>query len=187
MFDYRAASRASYPARSVFVKFKPDGWASLTWNDATGEVAVQSDWLNGTYRWNTGSFGDKATLTDFLADRTSSPYLCDKLFRDHRSELDGKATRIAIKKEIVDARRAWDIDKDQARQMWEDSYDVVHHSSTVESIYLESRDTTLKHLFSESHESLLKYREPGGYTVMKTTVIPALIKAIRVDIGLDVF
>lgn len=183
MFEYTPGDRFSYSAKSVLVKFKPDGWASLTWNDSTGEVAVQSDWLDGTYRWNTKALGESKDLGHFLAHRASPDYICRKLFVNKQQELDIDGMKKSIRAMIVDGRRHYEIDREHARRMWDEVGFIFTYSATESDIYHQLIGSELEDFVNRDVESVFKYREPPIFTQMKETIVPALLEAIRVDIN----
>ena len=97
------------------------GWALATVNDATGELTIQSDWGDFTYRWhvgsNLGTVGDRnRTLTEFIADREPHwpghcEYLADKLTaRSDRSHFDSYKTVDAMQRDLAQKRLAWGRD-----------------------------------------------------------------------------
>lgn len=89
------------------------GWALATVNDDTGELAIQSDWGNWSYRWNVhhlgrvGSDGRPATLTEFIADRDSGhcDYLAGKLSsRGETDVFDADATVREMRRRLIERR-----------------------------------------------------------------------------------
>lgn len=80
------------------------GWACCTVNDRTGELSIQSDWGDWSYRWDIGGLGKGKTLTEFICDRTDIDYLANKLNRG-RSVFDAEGTIRRLRAEIVTHRR----------------------------------------------------------------------------------
>ena len=116
------------------------GWALATVNDATGELAIQSDWGNWSYRWNTNSLGDDtATLTHFISDRGSGHYLADKLTsRQEREHFDADKTVDHMQRDLVKARVAWarDLieyyeDEPDRVAVWDDDPPRIFHTQKV--------------------------------------------------------
>lgn len=87
------------------------GWALATVNDETGELAIQSDWGNWSFRWNTQHLGSPS-LTHFIAGRFSGngdcDYLADKLTsREERGHFDSYKTVEHMQRELAKARLEW--------------------------------------------------------------------------------
>lgn len=103
------------------------GWALATVNDATGELAIQSDWGNWSYRWHIDHMGEtevapgpqwhvpmvmptrKITLTEFIGERFRDSeycdYLADKLTsRSERQVFDAQETVAAMRKYLIERR-----------------------------------------------------------------------------------
>lgn len=88
------------------------GWALATVNDETGELAIQSDWGNWSFRWSTNpSHLGKPTLTHFIADRGGCDYLADKLTsREEREHFDSRKTVDHMQRELAKKRLEWGRD-----------------------------------------------------------------------------
>lgn len=93
------------PTRSVSetlsFSFDPEGWATFTLCEETGELSVRSDWGDGSYHWPRANRAGRS-LKDFLAERSHVDYLVDKLCRgrDFESVIDGRATARALRAQI---------------------------------------------------------------------------------------
>lgn len=113
----RLAGTIEGQARFYNFRFEPHGWAIFTVNDATGELHIQSDWGDYSYRWNTAALGHNATLTSFLRDAGASDYLVRKLFsgrpHEERKQIDEKTTRQIMIKAAAELYRDCAIDKEQ--------------------------------------------------------------------------
>jgi hypothetical protein len=88
-------------------------WCYATVNDATGELAITSDWGNWSYVWGTRHFG-VPTLTHFLAlrdggkDWTDHDYVANKLLgRNDAHCLDVDATIKRWRKDLCERRLAY--------------------------------------------------------------------------------
>jgi hypothetical protein len=103
------------------------GWALCTVNDATGELAIQSDWGNWAYQWSPDprSLG-VPTLTAFLGIRHDVDYVARKLSGRHGGEeFDARASAQALihlvaAKRFEHGRDAIAYARD--RQEWEPTY-----------------------------------------------------------------
>lgn len=99
------------------------GWAIFTICNKTGELSIQSDWGNWSYRWNTGALGQGYTLTKFIA-KTDCDYLARKLCpnKTRPSEIE---TCKAFRKEIIRRRRRHDVKADVARWLWDEAREIA--------------------------------------------------------------
>jgi hypothetical protein len=80
------------------------GWAICTVNDATGELAITSDWGNWSYIWNPRHLG-RPSLTHFIGDRSDYDYLANKLLgRADCWVLDADATIATWRKRLAAQR-----------------------------------------------------------------------------------
>lgn len=97
------------------------GWANFTVNESTGEFSILSDWGNWAYRWHTDRLGKGVKLTQFLLT-CDADYIVRKLAvegaQDLKDEIDFDGTLENLKIRIVEARRAKEITKENARRFW---------------------------------------------------------------------
>ncbi len=117
------------------LRFKGYGaWAIFTINDATGEFSIQSDWGNYSYRWNTDALGDK-DLTDFLC-QCEPNYIVRKFSQENKHDLkpvtDLDETRRVVRESILEQRRIREIEKDDARALYELVNDWVDANCVVD-------------------------------------------------------
>ena len=111
--------------RFVFDDSGWNGWAILTINEDTGEIHIQSDYGNYQHRWtpaHTGRKGPQA-MHDFFATG-STGYFVDKFSYGDQPDLkdvfDEERTKAGIRSRIVEARRGLDIERDDARELWDE-------------------------------------------------------------------
>ena len=154
------ARRTKSVATSYGYRFTDySGWAIFTVNDSTGELSLQSDWGNFSYRWNTGALGKGKTLTTFLAG-TNSHYVAEK-FGVVSTELDESETRKAI-------RSALDVRADDvASALLEDAIDDVDDLdfTHVNRLYTSASTSLVEALGCDppSFDDLVVYRKPPQY------------------------
>jgi hypothetical protein len=101
-------------------RFHPYGWAIFYVDHEWGGLTITSDWGSWSHVWGGGpkTWGN-ATFVDFLKDRTSCHYLADKLsYGRTRQVPDPDATFKALGSEIIYRRRAGDLNRDKARELW---------------------------------------------------------------------
>jgi len=91
------------------------GWF-IAFIDAAGCVAILSDYGNYSHRWSRGR--EERDMRQFLLN-CSPDYVADKFGYGVRAEIDGEATREAIRSYIVERRREESIGAEIARQEWE--------------------------------------------------------------------
>ena len=113
-------------------------------NDVTGELEIQSDWTDACgYRWNVEHLGC-ATLTEFLArDRGGHyGYLVGKLLSpDRRMRFSPEETVKAMRRRVIEARRAASLDAAAARELW-DSLDELESVDNRDDFYRQVIDVT---------------------------------------------
>ena len=156
-------------------------WAIFTVCDQTGELSIQSDWGNFSYRWNTGALGDK-TLTEFLAT-VDAHYIADKLGY-HNTDLaevfDPDATLAEFRRAIrelrrlgrigaADARGAWDLSEEFCDQVDVDGIDAVWHNADFDELFK---------VLPDSYELLCRKR-PILWSIVKDELVPRLAQCLR--------
>lgn len=107
-FHFRPTSDGKDPIGRVF------GWALATVNNKTGELAIQSDWGNWSYRWHINALGSvhegrPCTLVEFIAERDAGhcDYLADKLVSHaERNQFDEEKTVRELKRALIEQRLA---------------------------------------------------------------------------------
>lgn len=121
-------------SRTIFISFRPHGWARFIIDDTLGALTIDSDWGSWSHVWGGGpSYWGTKTFTEFLRDRKAFHYLTDKLHYGGRTRelVDGDATKKALLKKVAEARRGtreycyttgkWKyfprIDKDRAKEL----------------------------------------------------------------------
>lgn len=179
------------------------GWALCTVNDETGELNVQSDWGDWSYRWspNPKHLG-APTLTHFLGDRSEANYIACKLTSgkyDYGREFDAEATVRAMQKRLAERRleegrhqadhhesrwhgkRYYPGLRDEpltagiAREIWEALESLTDCSN--ENVFNE-RMWHVRGLdwVSEEPWNLFEHTEAWPFTVLEKAIIPKLIE-----------
>jgi hypothetical protein len=170
----KTASASSHESRTWHVRFDREGWACITVCDRTGCVAVISDWLNGTYRWNVSPSALGApTLTAFLV-RCDAWYLCNKLFRGQHEEVDSAATIAGVRKHVVEARRRGELERDQARDLWREA---------AESFDLADPSTDLREFLDYEPWNFIRHRETPAHRVMREEILPKLQAQVAITLA----
>lgn len=201
-------SRSTAVTYSFRAADRMGGWACCTVNDATGELAITSDWGNWAHRWNISHLGTiggrNTTLTEFLGGG-SIDYIADKLMsRDQRDRFDADATVAAFRELLREKRRdtkrygghwMWKytsepyLDKDTARRLWDAirdlAYDVESSPGAVD-LFIERytrRGMEDAKLVCDEPWNLIRTKPSGEYLALTKTVLPALVAACAAEAG----
>jgi len=184
------------------------GWALCTVNDETGELSIQSDWGNWSYRWSPNPTHLGApTLTHFLGDRSSADYVANKLWGggSYGQVFSADLTIAAFRKELCKERleqgreqRRYGLDSalirtqpyytsyDKepltagiAREIWDElGGDIADAKS--EELFLERFFNISGHgwMFEEPWNHF-ETQEAWPFTVLKDAILPVLIEECR--------
>lgn len=111
----------------VFRTAEGFGWANCTINDATGEVAIVSDYGNWSHMWPTSpqSLG-APTLTAFIGQRGGVDYLARKLQGRRGGERFSAAKTAAAIGRTIALRRLED-GREQLERRWDDEFPIPPH------------------------------------------------------------
>lgn len=176
MSEFVVVGRHESAAVSLSYRFETGGWAIFTFNNATGELSVQSDWGDFSYRWhaNPSSLG-APDLEHFLA-KCGADYVADK-FRIPSKEFDPDATLRAAKAAIIEDRRKQNSDKTEARFAFED---LAYLDFRDERAFIESvqRSATHSEIIEEPWE-LTKSRPTHQYEIFVKHLIPTFQADLR--------
>lgn len=179
--------------------FRPEpdmGWALCTVNDTTGELTVQSDWGDFSYRWNVAHLGCP-TLHHFIAHRMRHTdgkidchYLADKLTSsDHskRERFSPEKTVAELKRIVIEKRRAEEISGRLSRQLFDDLTEIDHEDDVrnfVERYYqIDEHDQICKHAIEMEY---LRNEPTGSFLVLLEAILPALVEAVTQRLTLRV-
>ncbi len=165
----QVASCKVFEARTWLVSFKPDGWASITVCNETGEVSVRSDWLDGSYCWK--AIGPSKNVQEFITDRVStSAYLCEKFFGRPKALFNQRKTTEKIRAHLLGLRKSGEIDDDLARYLWEEAADVDPEGRISDDMWdaLEGEPWGFRVTDEDPH-----------FIMMRDTVLPALLTEMR--------
>lgn len=170
------------------------GWANCTVNDATGELAITSDWGNWSYMWGTNphSLGC-ATLTHFLGTNRSNgtprvefDYFAMKLLgRAGGYRFSVEKTTAHFRKKLC-ARRfetsRGDLTHDLARELWDAlgslEADISGDDRAAETLYIERFLQIEDHTFlSDEPWHELQHETSPEYIVLTDRILPGLAAA----------
>lgn len=136
-------------------------WACCTVNEDTGELSITSDWGNWSFRWNIGHIGSPS-LHAFIG-RGSLDYLANKLTPGgSRDQFDPDATTAEFRKLVLEARRELRIDKDAAREYWEELGSLAADCGDSCDLYLER-------FYHTEMARDMSVDEPWGYTQTRSS------------------
>lgn len=179
---------------TIFMTFKSHGWARFNIDGKLGALTIQSDWGDWQHVWGggPGSWGHP-TFTDFLKDRAGCHYLADKLYygRDDRAVIDGDETRKRLFEKILRARRAEDIGKRTARDLWdavEDVVDEIEDRPWGDHVWVVWRDAceefgsiAFSEFFHDVHELICSRPHPR-MTFLTEQLLPLMVSYLRGEI-----
>lgn len=121
------------------------GWAIVTIDENGGLFNAQSDYGSYSYSWPChGRDSFKHFILELVEDKS---YFLGKVANDKFYYME--KTEKAWKEEVIRARREGELDKDQARELWDEIVDFDYTS-----------DTSLQHQCYENYIVLKYYCEP---------------------------
>lgn len=168
-----------------FVFEEPFGWAIFSINDVTGEFAIQSDWGNYQHRWNTSHLGESHTkhpmpLTHFLAVGNDPYYVTDKLHYDRkdRENYSPDKTEQGIKEYILQERREGSLEREEAREAW-DELGYVDFGSPDSFMYSLNDTHTLKKVLAEDTWEYIRHEPSFGYVFLQYKLLPFFFNYLR--------
>lgn len=115
---------------SVFRYWQPndrrtyEGWFVAFVDEETGCLAVLSDYGDYSYRWPAAGMPEGLGLRRFLTE-CDPGYILRKL--SPRQVYDGEATLNAIHEDVCQTRRRGVLERDEAREEWDEALEVAHH------------------------------------------------------------
>jgi len=102
------------------------GWATITIDENGGLFNAQSDYDNYSYSWP--SHGRKSFKHFILELVSDKPYFLGKVADDkHYYE---EKTEKAWKEEVIRARKEGELDKEQARELWDEIIEFDYYLSS---------------------------------------------------------
>ena len=167
------------------------GWANFTVCDATGEFSILSDWGNWSHAWNPRHLGNegKTTLTEFLA-KGDCDYIVNKLSyksSDLKDVFDREETLKGFREYIVQERRAYELGKEEAREMWEQVEavcDEMDPHGESDRIYYSGEWSDVFEMFEDFHE-WIRYCKPTVYLILRDDLLPRFVKYLREHVLTD--
>lgn len=160
-----------------FTASSPFGWAICTVNDATGELAVQSDWGSWCYRWHVESLGKP--LTNFLASANAN-YVADKLAHEQANAFDGPLTVAALRKRLCNERlqEGTPLTKERARELWNE-LEMLEHCSGFDDLHAAFFAIEDCELITDEPWNYTRTAPTHAYNVLMHGIVPALSRACR--------
>lgn len=102
------------------------GWAIITIDENGGLFNAQSDYGNYSYSWpNHGRKSFKHFILELVKDKS---YFLGKVANDRYYYED--ETENAWKKEVIRARKERELNKEEARELWNKIVDFDYHTSS---------------------------------------------------------
>ncbi len=152
------------------------GWALLILDEETGAVTIQSDYGDWSFIWPPAAHGRKS-LKHFLCEGDFH-YLAGKFMgRADIDVFDFDATISEMKREIAEDRRARAIEKQEARDLF-DELDRMDDESS-EDLFYTNLDRTVSDHFSGEPFLLFQHKKKPEYLWLLHGILPALIGELR--------
>lgn len=147
-------------------------WWVLFIDEASGCVTVQSDYGNWSHCWfwpNTGF----STTAEFLVS-ASEGYLTNKFSYGHACTWDETGTRESLARDLIERRRAGDVDAETARAAYDDLSDVgdaVSFDRYVTNHGHEAHDADHRDMWEHARQ----FRAPPALTQFMKRVWPHVV------------
>jgi hypothetical protein len=164
--------------------YEPMGWAFFYLHEFPngGTLGIVSDWGNYSHMW--GATGVKS-LKHFLAT-CHAEYIVNKLSyekgREFREQFDNEKTLINFKKRILEDRRDDRIDREEARDLWNDLVDWSPDGSAEEWYY--TMPDSLSKRYPDPFEWAFVYATSPTYKYLETNLIPFFQRHLKKELGL---
>ncbi len=167
-----------------------NGWAICTVNDATGELAIQSDWGVWAFRWSADPKHLGApSLTHFIGGRKMCHYLADKLTSRHgdgeqqaRERFSPEATVKSWGERIAERWKDERITREERREIGRELRDLRHVDDLRDFIdrwhQIEGHDK----IFADSPWEYIQHEPTTTYMVLLHGILPALVTACDAEI-----
>lgn len=164
-------------AEAYSVRFEKNrGWAVLFLHEETGMVSIQSDYGDWAYAWPNPGRGD-CTLREFLIS-CSEDYLAEKFMgRDERRLFDFERTVEAFKETILESRRELNLEKDQARGLFNDIVEMKETES--EDLFWERLSADLHDFIDGDYYGYAAHKPEPSYLWLRDGILPALIAELK--------
>jgi len=163
--DVRISQAASYSFR-----FKPSGWAIWTVNDGTGEVSLQSDWGNYTYRWHVDHTGEK-DMHHFLM-KASADYIANKF--SYGGSLKDEVDLEATLKSLQEIIRGKELPAEEQEDLLESARSWVESAEcSMESAQYDEEYHELSESFNHDLHDYIEHRPCHSMVFLQKCLIPA--------------
>jgi hypothetical protein len=174
-------------ALSIFMTFKPGGYALFLIDEQTGTLAIVSDWGKWQHMWGGGprAWGTK-TFVEFLAGRDAGHcnYLTDKLhYGRTRMVIDGDATQTALEARLREVGRMADDDSTMIRYL-ADLRTLTHRLDGKDPNEFwhcwGEVDSALRDLLrNEPIHECIETRWPSSMTFLNEQILPAFVTYLQ--------
>lgn len=118
----RVKSVNTFQSETITMSFEPCGWLVVTFCEERGSIQIQSDWGNAAFIWlHTGVEGQDKVKRFFAY--AGVDYILNKFSYDQpnlKDVIDADKTQREVKYYILERRREGWIEKDEAREAWDD-------------------------------------------------------------------
>lgn len=155
---------------------KSVGWAILFLHEETGTVAIHSDYGDWVHSWPAPGRGE-VSLREFVC-HGSYDYMAHKFMgKDGAEEFDFVGTVKEIRDQILDRRRARDLDKDKARELFDDL--EREEETTDEGRFWENLDHDVAEFIENDFFAYARHQVSATFRWLRDGILPALVEELR--------
>jgi hypothetical protein len=155
--------------------FEGSGWAFFQLDELTGTVAIHSDWGDFTHSWPRHG---RKSLKHFLAEGDED-YFARKFHYGIDDVFSPEKSLARIRAEIIDGRKTYRLDREEARELWDQAGDLENESSS--DLFLERMPCELGDFLEEPwHYGV--FERPHSFTFLVERLLPFFMEWLRANV-----